>query len=359
MLFQLAALAIIVAIIPITLVIRSRDTNKYRKLIWVTAFITFDLIAFGAFTRLSDSGLGCPDWPGCYGKATPAQAMPQIIAEQTAMPTGPVTVPKAWIEMIHRYVAMVVGFLIIVIVAMAWRRRNEAQQSPWPATLILVLVCVQGAFGAWTVTLKLQPIIVSIHLMLGNLLLLSLVWLASTAHAKHHYSNSLGGLFAERANGLRWAVVFGLFLLFTQIGLGGWVSTNYAALACPDFPLCHGKLMPDDMNFKAGYELWRPLGKTASGEGLPFKALVAIHWTHRMFALVVLAYLVYLAWRLRQVTVTRKVAGWLVIAAFAQVITGMTTVFFQWPLAIALIHSAGAAVLVFLLTRSWGLLGRV
>jgi heme a synthase len=348
--FQLAFVALLLALVPLGIVWSSKDPNKLRKLVWLTAFLTFDLIAFGAFTRLSDSGLGCPDWPGCYAKATPLQAIAQIKTEEQAMPTGPVTVKKAWIEMIHRYLAMMVGVLIIAITVVAWRNRLQAisRHSSFHllATGILILVLVQGAFGAWTVTMKLQPIIVSIHLMLGNLLLLSLIWLGCQTSGQDGVAMPNQLAFGK----IKAALIVGLLLLFSQIALGGWVSTNYAALACPDFPLCHGQVMPDDMSFKAGFELWRPLGKTGAGEYLPVKALVAIHWTHRMFALLVLAYLVALAVYLRRFDAHRRIATWLMVAVCAQVVTGMTTVFFQWPLAIALIHSVGAAVLVLLMT---------
>ena len=148
---------------------------RQRKLVWVIVFFTFDLILFGAFTRLTDSGLGCPDWPGCYGTSNPLAAHAAIKAAETAMPTGPVTMTKAWIEMIHRYLAMGVGVLLIALVAVSWRnwldQRKDPAHAPWPALALLALVCVQGAFGAWTVTLKLMPLIVTIHLLLAVTLL--------------------------------------------------------------------------------------------------------------------------------------------------------------------------------------------
>ena len=164
MLWILALKGLLVALIPATLVYLSRGEDRYRKLAWVIVFFTFDLIVFGAFTRLTDSGLGCPDWPGCYGEANPFLAHDDISAAQAAMPTGPVTVLKAWIEMIHRYLAMGVGVLIITSLLIAWRlsRRSDAPRyRPTLPALLLLFVCVQGAFGALTVTLKLQPVIVT------------------------------------------------------------------------------------------------------------------------------------------------------------------------------------------------------
>src|SRR5450830_1211747 len=184
MLIQLAIMGLLVALIPLTLTWVSNDVNKYRKLVWITLFLTFDLIMFGAFTRLTDSGLGCPDWPGCYGHSNPLLAHEHISAAQAAMPTGPVTVAKAWIEMTHRYLAMAVGVLIITLMVIAWRRwiksaRSDIRFAPWFPTLLFLFVCLQGAFGAWTVTMKLQPIIVTIHLLLGLTLLAMLTWLGA------------------------------------------------------------------------------------------------------------------------------------------------------------------------------------
>jgi len=288
MLIQLAAMGILVALLPLTMVWVSSDTDKYRKLVWVTLFLTFDLIMFGAFTRLTDSGLGCPDWPGCYGHANPLQAHADISAAETAMPTGPVTVMKAWIEMIHRYLAMAIGVLIVALMVIAWRRwlqsgRKETKFSTLFPTLLFAFVCLQGAFGAWTVTMKLQPVIVTTHLLLGMTLLALLTWFG--ARLSDHLPVSQPGVSQSPAE-LRIPAALALLLLVIQIALGGWVSTNYAALACTDFPLCHGELFPQ-MDFINGFTLWRDLGKTSLGDYLPFPALTAIHWTHRAFAFIV------------------------------------------------------------------------
>ncbi|WP_334187034.1 COX15/CtaA family protein [Noviherbaspirillum sp.] len=346
MLIQLAIMGILAAMLPLAVVWVSSDRNKYRKLIWVTLFLTFDLIMFGAFTRLTDSGLGCPDWPGCYGHANPLQALDQIRAAEAAMPDGPVTVMKAWIEMIHRYLAMGVGVLILAIMTIAWLRwtkskRTDERFSPWFPTLLLLFVCVQGAFGAWTVTLKLQPVIVTIHLVLGMGLLGMLTWMAA--------SQSRHAPIAQNAVSMRMPAVIAMLLLSVQIALGGWVSTNYAALACMDFPLCHGQLLPQ-MDFANGFTLWRHLGKTADGEYLPFPALTAIHWVHRSFAFVVIAFLAWLAHKAMRIDGLRKTGLWILVVMTIQLLTGLTTIFLQWPLALAVAHNGGAALLVLLLT---------
>lgn len=350
MLIQLGAMGILVALLPLTMVWVSSDTNKYRKLVWVTLFLTFDLIMFGAFTRLTDSGLGCPDWPGCYGRANPLQAHSDISAAETAMPTGPVTLIKAWIEMIHRYLAMAIGVLIIALMVIAWRRwlktgRKDMKFSPLFPTLLFAFVCVQGAFGAWTVTMKLQPVIVTIHLLLGMTLLALLTWFG--ARLSDHPPMPQSAV-PKSAVALHIPAMLALLLLAIQIALGGWVSTNYAALACTDFPLCHGELFPQ-MDFANGFTLWRNLGKTAQGDYLPFPALTAIHWTHRAFALVVVVLVAWVALGAFKIDTLRKTARWLLIMVALQFAIGVSNVFLKLPLALAVAHNGGAALLLLLL----------
>ncbi len=336
---------LLAAALPLAMVWMSSDANKFRKLVWLTAFLTFDLIVFGAFTRLTDSGLGCPDWPGCYGAANPFIAHEQITAAEALMPTGPVTVVKAWIEMIHRYLAMGVGVLCLALLGTAlvqWRKSRRAEFAPLLPFILVLAVCVQGAFGAWTVTLKLQPVIVTIHLILGMTLFALLCWTGA------RQDRALAAP-VVRDNPPRKLAMAALVVLFIQIALGGWVSTNYATLACPDFPMCHGKLVPD-MDFEHGFTLWRELGKTAAGHYLPFSALTAIHWVHRNFAFVVLAVLGLLAWRAWPHASLRKQARALAVVLAVQALSGIATVFFSFPLTIAVLHNAGAALLVLLVT---------
>lgn len=314
-----------------------RIIERYRKLVFFTWFLTLDLIMFGAFVRLTDSGLGCPDWPGCYGKASPLGALADIHQAATDMPFGPVTLSKAWIEMIHRYVGALLGLLIIAITYMAWRYRRQLGRSPVLATVALVAVCIQGAFGAWTVTHRLMPVVVTAHLVLGLSLLALMTWLA--ARERPHLAVP-----AYAARLLPW-LAGGLGLLAAQVTLGGWVSTNYAALACMDFPTCHGEWVPE-MDFHGGFSLIRALGELPSGEMISQSALTAIHWLHRNFAFVVFLYLGVLAWRMRRVPGVSGPA-WLMLALLlAQLLTGLTTIFFQWPLLIAVLHNGGAAGLV-------------
>ena len=350
---RLALLALVVATLPLSWVWlrqRGRDTSaRIAALTAVTLFLTFDLIVFGAFTRLTDSGLGCPDWPGCYGAASPIGAHSDIHAAQTAMPSGPVTFTKAWIEMIHRYLAMAVGVLILVMAVASWLGSRPSQgagassgrtalpHSPWWPTATLVWVIVQGLFGKYTVTLKLYPAIVTAHL-LGGMCLLALLMVQHETWRNRRLTLS----------STQWAWTVGVTaLLWGQIALGGWVSTNYAVLACTGFPTCNGQWWPT-MNFEEGFTFLRELGRTDEGHFIPMEALVAIHMVHRIVALLLFAGLCALAWRLwiSGDAALRRSAWWLLGLALWQMASGLSNVVLGWPLAAALAHSAGAAALV-------------
>ena len=311
--------------------------RRYRRLVFITGFITLDLIMFGAFVRLSDSGFGCPDWPGCYGSVTPFCAMHHINDAVASMPYGPVTLPKAWIEMINRYVGAALGMMIIAITYMAWRYRAQLGRSPRLAAAALVAVIVQGAFGAWTVTHKLMPAVVTAHLLGGLLLLALMTWLAARERGHRPVA----------AQAIRWRAwtIVAFVLLIVQIALGGWVSTNYAALACMDFPTCHGQWVPP-MDFQGCFSIIRGLGELPSGEMISQHALTAIHWVHRNFAFLVFVVMGGVALRLRRDRGLRGPANLILFFLLAQLVTGLTTIFFQWPLLIAVLHNGGAAGLV-------------
>jgi cytochrome c oxidase assembly protein subunit 15 len=335
-------LGVVVALGPLSWVwLRNKDASPARRLqalTVLTLFLTFDLVAFGAFTRLTDSGLGCPDWPGCYGSASPGGAQAQISQAQAAMPTGPVTHGKAWIEMVHRYLATGVGVLITTLAVATWllRKRGAVPLKPWLPFATLAWVCLQGAFGALTVTMKLFPAIVTMHL-LGGLVLLVLLSIQAAAYAR------AGGRAAiDVDGGTRKLLLLAFALVAAQVALGGWVSTNYAVLACNTFPACQGSWWPA-MDFRHGFELWRPLGQTGAGEQIGFAALTAIHYTHRLGAYLVF---VVLAWRLSRIAALARQRNWIVLLALWQVATGITNVVMDWPLAAAVAHTGGAAALV-------------
>ncbi|HBK44621.1 MULTISPECIES: heme A synthase [unclassified Polynucleobacter] len=352
LLAELAAIAIVFAGLPLLYLWTRSGFNFFQKLNWVLVFMTFDLIVFGAFTRLTDSGLGCPDWPGCYGTSNPWHAIGEIQLAEANMPTGPVTVIKAWIEMIHRYLAMTVGALILIQVGVAWGKLRSLGKWPLLGSLgLLVLVCIQGAFGAWTVTLKLQPIIVTIHLMLALVLLACL-----TTYAQQEWEEKSSSALRMQIKPLSAKLLlFASVVLSIQIFLGAWVSTNYAVLACPDFPTCLGTFMPET-DWQEGFTLWRQLGLNAQGESISPVALQTIHWAHRVFAVVAVAALGLLgvsAIQLSNSALPRMsgIAKLLLGLLILQALTGISNVVFQWPLLAALLHTAGSAALVFCLVR--------
>ena len=289
-----------------------------RKLAIVAAVLALVVVVVGAYVRLSDAGLGCPDWPFCYGKPVPADiAHPDALA-------------KAWKEMGHRYLASTLGLLILLLCALAWRSRRARGL----ATALVLVVVFQGALGMWTVTLLLKPAIVTGHLIGGLTTLSLLLWLALSESS-----------FApdERMRALRPLAAVTLGVAALQVVLGGWVSANYAALACPDLPLCRGSLVPS-MDFANAFHVVRELGQTAEGGLLSNEALTAIHWTHRMFALVALATVLVMSWRMYRLLPRLGIA--LAVVVLAQFALGVSNVAFRLPLPVAAAHNAGAALLI-------------
>ena len=285
------------------------------------------VVVLGAYTRLVDAGLGCPDWPGCYGFLGVPESPEEIVVAEERFPDAPVEPDKAWPEMVHRYFASGLGLLSLVMLALAWRRK-AALTIPLS---LAVLVIVQGAFGAWTVTLKLWPQVVTAHL-LGGFATLALLWL---------YVLRLGmvGPVSVPAALARQAAL-GIALVVVQVTLGGWTSSNYAALACPDFPTCHGSLLPET-DFAKGFNVLQEIGPNYLGGALSSEARVAIQMTHRVGAFVVLFAVGWLAWRLR------GRLGWIVGGVLAlQFALGIANVLLELPLAVATAHNAGGAVLL-------------
>ena len=356
---RLMGMGLVVAMGPLAwLWLRGRGQSPARRLqalTLLTLFLTFDLVLFGAFTRLTDSGLGCPDWPGCYGKASPVGARAHIAAAQQAMPTGPDTHGKAWVEMVHRYLATGVGVLIIVLALatwLQWRRSRVAQgqradgsasivHPGWPL-FTLLWVCAQGAFGALTVTMKLFPAIVTLHLLGGVGLL---VLMAAQAERYRQAAGAPAELLGHGTRTLLWAATL---MVGVQIALGGWVSTNYAVLACQDIPTCQGRWWPP-MDFESGFTLRRPLGHLPDGSVLPFEALTAIHMAHRLGAVVVLTALLAFGLALRRQPGAAGPARALLGLAALQLLTGLSNVVLDWPLLAALLHTGGAALLTTLM----------
>ncbi len=316
---------------------------QLRTLVVATTVVTLGLVMLGAYVRLTDAGLGCPDWPGCYGKLSPTHAAAEIRAAEAIAPAGAVSLPKAWNEMVHRYFASFAG---VMIVAIAWQtlRRRDKRGTDDPSAriglpLALVgLVIVQGLFGKWTVTLLLKPAIVTLHLLGGMALVALLAWLS----ARHL------GISGGQASTLRairpWAAL-GVVILGAQIVLGGWVSTNYAGLACVDFPTCHGEWAPA-MDFGHGFYFFRELGMTADGQALSNQALNAIHWAHRVGALVTFAYLAVLAHLAMRLRGLRQFGIAILVLLLVQVTLGIANVLASLPLPVAVAHNGVAALLL-------------
>ncbi len=316
-----------------------------RTLVVATLVATLSLVMLGAYVRLTNAGLGCPDWPGCYGKLSPSHATDQIKAAEVAVPDGPVSLPKAWREMVHRYFASLVGVMIVAIAIRALNNRRMRASDPddpagkfgLPLALVVVVV-LQGLFGKWTVTLLLKPVIVTLHLLGGMTLVAMLAWLC----ARH--LQITGGQPSTLRSIRPWAAL-GLIILGTQIALGGWVSTNYAALACVDFPTCHGTWKPAT-DFVHGFHFFRELGMTADGEPLSNDALNAIQWAHRVGALVTFVILAYVAHRAIRLPALRKLGGMVLALLFVQVMLGIANVLGSLPLPVAVAHNGVAALLL-------------
>ena len=307
----------------------------YRLALFAT-LLTVVVVLLGAYTRLTHAGLGCPDGPGCYGLlGVPMSEHKQAIAE-ARFPEAPVEVAKGWYEMIHRYFAGSLGLVILAIATQAIRRRADATQPLKLPLAILALVILQGAFGMWTVTLQLWPQVVTAHL-LGGFATLSLLTLLTLR---------LSGRFAplQLPAGLRALAAACLLLVIGQIVLGGWVSSNYAAVACVDLPTCHGEWWPA-MDFGKGFHLTQHIGPNYLGGQLDSDARTAIHMSHRIGALLVTLALLLLAWRLRAAGLPR-LAGLLLVALALQISLGLSNVIFHLPLLVAVAHNAGGAALL-------------
>ena len=314
-----------------------------RTLVISTTVVTLALVMLGAYVRLTNAGLGCPDWPGCYGKLSPGLAAEQIEAAEAEAPAGPVSLPKAWKEMLHRYLASLVGVMILAIAYQALRGRRRDDYSEPRASVglplaLVVLVVLQGLFGKWTVTLLLKPVIVTLHLLGGMALFAMLAWLSARM-----LELSAGPPSVLR--GIRPWASFALVALGFQIALGGWVSTNYAALACTDFPVCHGRWVPS-MDFDHGFHFLRELGMTADGSPLSNEALNAIHWAHRVGALVTLMVVGFAGLKSLRVRDLHGYGMALLALLLLQIALGVTNVLGSLPLPVAVAHNGVAALLL-------------
>jgi len=302
----------------------------------VATVLALVVVLLGAYTRLTHAGLGCPDWPGCYGFIGVPQTDAQLAHAERHFPEAPVEAQKGWNEMVHRYFAGTLGLAILGLAVHALVRRGRDGQPLCLPLVLLGVVITQAAFGMWTVTLKLWPQVVTAHL-LGGFTTLALLFLLSL-----RLSGALPALGLPA--GLRRLAAAALALVIGQIALGGWVSSNYAAVACVDLPTCHGQWWPA-MDFANGFHLTQHIGPNYLGGQLDSDARTAIHMTHRLGALVVTLTLLALAWRLRGEGLGR-LAGLLLAVLALQVGLGISNVLFHLPLPVAVAHNGGGALLL-------------
>ena len=305
-----------------------------------TILLALCVIVFGAYVRLTDAGLGCPDWPGCYGFVTVPQTAEDYLSVEENFPGEIVDEGKAWREMIHRYIASLLGFLILLMFLkdfFSFRKGEGSLKDLKLSGALLALVIFQGMLGMWTVTLKVHPLVVTAHLI-GGLTTLSLLFF---------YYRSIetdSEKFISTPN----VFFVGLSILILQIILGGWTSTNYAALGCPDLPLCYGEVWPSNMDFEEGFLKWQEVGVNYEGGQLSPSGRTAIHFVHRLGAIVALIALglIGLRYLKHRSDRVRGASILMLIALSAQLAIGILMVWFGIPLFLATAHNAFAALLL-------------
>lgn len=319
--------------------------NWYARLVMIATLLALTVVVLGAYVRLTDAGLGCPDWPGCYGSLIlPGEAEERAEAD-AAFPERDLDPQKAWNEMIHRYVATTLGFSIMLLALLAWLNRKDSAQPVTLPIVLLGVVIFQGLLGMWTVTLLLKPLIVMAHLLGGLTTLGISFWLLLEYQRRSDVA-------AKRPRPVRKAALVCLAVLIFQIALGGWTSSNYAALACPDLPLCQGQWWPEQANFGEGFVLWRGLGIDYEFGVLDAPSRVAIHFVHRLGAVVTFLLLLFVAIIfLRRESgpdpaVVHRAGQLVILALVAQVSIGVGIVWFGLPLFLATAHNGVAALLL-------------
>ena len=313
-------------------------STALHRLALLAAVVTFAVIVLGAFVRLSDAGLGCPDWPGCYGHITWPVEAHEVEQANQSFPERAVETHKAWKEMVHRYLAGALVLLVLAINILAWKSSARKGIRNLAAAL-LVLILFQAALGMWTVTLKLLPVVVMGHLMGGLATFSLLLWLTWRTAG----TVSAAGNAAFRP--FRGMILAALAVLLVQLALGGWTSSNYSALACPDFPTCQGSWWPE-ANFSDGFVIWREVGVDYEGGVLDLRARVAIHLAHRIGAAVTFIILGLLAIKLISLPAARKEGLTMGALLLAQVTLGIQNVVLQLPLVNAVAHNGMGALLL-------------
>jgi cytochrome c oxidase assembly protein subunit 15 len=333
--------------------IPSHTRPGFRLALFGVCF-AFGVIILGAFTRLVDAGLGCPDWPGCYGHVLWPNSAEEIATANEAYPDAPVELDKTWPEMVHRYLATGLGAIILLLTIQSLRHRGEGQPVGLPLFL-LAFVILQGMFGMWTVTLKLWPQVVTAHL-LGGFTTISLLWLLTLRLRDSRWR--VDEAFSARLGSLKRFGLLALCVVVLQITLGGWTTSNYAAVACPDLPTCQARWLPD-MDFASGFNVFQAVGPNYLGGTMTNEARVAIHMAHRVGAIITLLVVGGLCFRLLRdpESRVRQLGAVIAIVLTLQFCLGLGNVLFQFPVAVATAHNAvGALLLLTLVTLNYHLL---
>lgn len=320
----------------------------FARLGLIATALALCVVVLGAFVRLSDAGLGCPDWPGCYGHLGVPKTEQEVLTANELYPERPVEAHKAWKEMIHRYFAGILGLLVFTLAFIAWRNRRDPQQALKLPLFLSVLIIFQALLGMWTVTIKLKPVIVMLHLM-GGMATLSLLWWISLRHM-NLFARLRAGVQTDK---LKKLALIGLLIVVAQIMLGGWTSANYAALHCTDFPTCQGQWWPQT-DYGEAFTFWHGIGPNYEGGVMSNTARVTVHFTHRLGALVTFLYLGALGLMLllgRFGKNLQPVGLTLLAVLLLQVSLGIANVLLSLPLGVAVAHNGmGALLLLTLVT---------
>jgi cytochrome c oxidase assembly protein subunit 15 len=327
-----------------------RGAVTVRRLALLGVALCLVVIVLGAWVRLTDAGLGCPDWPGCYGHVTPAGAERNEGKIESYSPGWEYDSGKAWREMIHRYAATALGFIIVLITAIAIAYRRERPVSIPLAVSLLVVVVLQGALGAFTVWWLVKPLVVVLHLVGGLTTLSLLLWMWLNMRRTTRLVEPVPGATRNATlDGARRMAVIATVIVAFQIMLGGWTSSNYAAVACPDLPKCQQQWWPEGMEFSEAFVLWRGLDINYTGGVLEHPARVAIHFTHRLGAIVASLAVLFAAWlaiRRAPTDLVRRAGYWAVGALGIQLLVAFLMILKAFPLSLAAGHNAGAALLM-------------
>lgn len=321
------------------------NKSAFFKLAFAATCLAYVVILLGAYTRLADAGLGCPDWPGCYGHVGVPKTAEEIAAANQAYPERPVEAAKAWKEMIHRYFASTLGLFIFALGIIAIKKRNEAGQPLKLPLFLMVLVVFQGLLGMWTVTIKVHPTIVMSHLM-GGLTTMSLLWWLSLRTGRLFINEQVK---SSDFSGLKSVALVGLAIVVLQVMLGGWTSSNYAALHCNEFPTCTGGQYLPPMNFSEGFDFIHEFDKDYEFGVMSNEARIAIHTTHRIGAVITALFIIWLGIKILLTPAYRPLKNMgiaLLVIVVLQFLLGVSNIVFSLPLLVAVAHNGGGALLI-------------